>query len=51
MTVGMVLSKPNTEYLLRVRDNVSEYGDDEYYESENKKDYGTKFKPMSCFEN
>jgi hypothetical protein len=39
------------EDLLRVKDNTSENGDYEYYESENKKDYGTKFKPMSCFEN
>jgi len=39
------------EEVQRLKDNISEYGDDEYYESENKKNYDTKFKPMSCFEN
>ena len=39
------------EDIQKLKDNISEYGDDEYYESENKSNYSTKFKPMSCFEN
>jgi len=39
------------EEVQKLKDNISEYGNDEYYESKDKKDSGTTFKPMSCFEN
>jgi len=47
----MTIGKMNKEDMLRVKDNTSENGDDEYYQSENKNDYSPKFEPMSCFEN
>ena len=37
-----------SEEILRVKDNISEYGNNEYYEKSKSKSY-TPFNPMSCF--
>lgn len=37
------------EEIQKLKDNISEYGDDEYYETKRNND--TPFYPMSCFEN